>query len=245
MLNMEREQQASLLRSSSSSKVKRNCLQCNVVMYVYPCHIKEGRRKFCSRKCSGESARNKVKKICVVCNTGFDAHPSDIKLGRWKCCSNACRAKYKQNEPVQFFFKNISHQKHEGGCWIWEGSVCGKYGFIGVRSCKTKPHRYSYILHHGEIGDGLKVCHKCDNPLCCNPEHLFLGTSMENSRDMVSKGRSASGERNASAVLTKDQVLDIRRRAFNNESGASIARHYSVGTTTVYDIIHRRRWKNI
>lgn len=149
-----------------------------------------------------------------------------------------------------------------GDCWVWlahkdhAGYGQFTYGLKTIRS-----HRVAWILTHGEIPNGLFVCHKCDNPSCVRPDHLFLGTHSDNMRDSYRKGRkvlpdrtrfvkghqqASRGEASHLAKLTSDQVLEIRR---TYEQGGvtqeALARKYGVERTTVRDIIHRRNWKHI
>lgn len=80
----------------------------------------------------------------------------------------------------------------EAGCWIWMGGVQSRgYGLTGIPKTRNKilVHRASYESFIGKIPEGMYVCHRCDNPICCNPHHLFLGTQKENLHDMVKKKR--------------------------------------------------------
>ena len=81
-------------------------------------------------------------------------------------------------------------EKQESGCWIWRGCRDGEgYGYVSVLSWPVSTHRIAFTLVHGPIAKGLEICHRCDTPLCVNPDHLFAATHEENMRDMRAKGR--------------------------------------------------------
>ena len=82
--------------------------------------------------------------------------------------------------------------RYSDGCWTWNASTIGYPPFEYGHFNGSTAHRYSYQLHHGDIPEGMFVCHTCDNPLCINPKHLFLGTAKDNSQDRINKGRPGS-----------------------------------------------------
>lgn len=134
----------------------------------------------------------------------------------------------------------------ETGCWEWQrGLFSTGYGQISVKGVGRLAHIVSYETFVGSIPDGLFVLHKCDNPICINPEHLFLGTNQDNMTDMVNKGRSARGERNRHAKLTVDQVLEIKQRLLNGEDTIKISEDYPVTERTIKFIQEGKSWKHI
>lgn len=132
-------------------------------------------------------------------------------------------------------------------CWMWAGAK-SRYGECGWRESgrwvRTLAHRRSWVLFRGPIPDGLFVCHRCDTPLCVNPDHLFLGTHDDNMADQVAKGRQARGTRNAMARLNEDTVRAIRRAA-GSASQRALARQFGTSPMTINRIIRRQLWRHV
>ena len=95
----------------------------------------------------------------------------------------------------RFWRRVKKDEKHPDNCWGWTGSLLERYGKITVNGRGTNAPRASWLLHFGEIPAGMQVCHKCDNPACTNPAHLWLGTAKENCFDKMGKGRSGQSGR--------------------------------------------------
>ncbi len=132
----------------------------------------------------------------------------------------------------------------ESGCWIWMGCIGSNgYGNMTVKGEALSVHRLSWETHKGVIPEGMCVCHKCDTPLCINPEHLFLGTPLDNNRDAVNKGRLDNvGEGHPRAKLSESQVIEI----FNDPNGISaIAHKYGMGDTSISNIKNGRSWMHL
>lgn len=145
------------------------------------------------------------------------------------------------------FWENVDEDA--SGCWIWLGyKQKFGYGQVRINGKLHKTHRYAYEQTYGPIPDGLVVLHKCDNPSCCNPEHLRLGTHADNVADRVSKGRTKTGhlygESNPDAKLTWEQVQSIRNEYIPYKvSTTYLAKKYGVTQGVIWNIVNGRKWK--
>jgi len=138
----------------------------------------------------------------------------------------------------------------EDACWPWtRATVTGGYGYVYDRDFK-RPRQATRVLYkslYGEIPEGLDVCHKCDNPNCCNPKHLFLGTRLDNVRDMIAKGRKhiLKPEECYRTKLTREQVAEIRSlEAQGDLSNKEIGERFGISTAQVSRISRFKRWKD-
>lgn len=130
-------------------------------------------------------------------------------------------------------------------CWIWSGcKLVSGYGVIQLNKKKIYAHRCSYEMNFGPIPIGIHVCHKCDNPLCVRPSHLFLGNFSENMRDKVSKGRQSKGSGRPLAKLTDSIIRDIRERYINGNGGL-LAKEFGVTQSTISKIVTKETWKHV
>lgn len=129
------------------------------------------------------------------------------------------------------------------GCWIWMLAFGKKHGYGAAWNGKyARAHRLSYEVFNGAIPEGLSVLHRCDEKLCVNPAHLFVGTQLDNMRDMVAKGRinAAPVGNTRGAKITAEIVRAIRA---DTRTALEISAAYGIARPTVYGIKHRRSWK--
>lgn len=176
-----------------------DCAICGNPFPATPLQIEKG-KKYCSVKCQGKAFEKRIEKSCLGCGKPFAIRPCEAKK---QFCSSACYSNSIMRPPVERFWDKVDkngpipkHCPELGSCWNW--LACTDpfgYGVLMIprpKKHRVCAHRFSYELHIGPIPGGMLVCHHCDNPPCTNPLHLFLGTYLDNNRDMYAKGRDAN-----------------------------------------------------
>lgn len=177
-------------------------------------------------------------------------------------------AKYTTAQQVAAFWAKVNksgpvpaHCPELGPCWVWtKATYPFGYGQIRINYVAVPAHRWAWEQEHGPVPAGLFTLHRCDNPPCVRPSHLFLGTKAQNSRDMAGKGRSTKGDRNPSrlypermargerhpgAVLTAGDIPAIRSRYETGESTTALAVAFGVQSATIWAVVHNRTWRHV
>ena len=131
-------------------------------------------------------------------------------------------------------------------CWEWSGSrATFGHGQFQNNNVLYSAHRVAYELGNGPIPAGMAVRHKCDNPPCCNPSHLEVGTQSDNVQDAVERNRVRHGESHPCAVLTEEGVREIRKRRSEGETNNVLAREFGVHPATISAVVHYRTWRRV
>lgn len=206
--------------------------------------------------------------ICVTCGKNFPFYQSKGRpVPRF--CSHECRGHTgfrpgapllisEMTEEQKFERLKKSFEKHvirQEGCWSWKGPIAN--GGYGVMSCRRsigpdRAHRASWVIHKGPIPKYMHVCHACDNPICTNPDHLWLGTHKQNNDDKIAKGRAANnppphkvGSENGTSKLKEDSVLEIKNMIKQGYGATFIGRQFGVSKTTILRIKNKTHWTHV
>lgn len=192
-------------------------------------------------------------RCCNVAHLRLGSQADNVRdmmsSGRWMNAPNT-NAPYVKRTDVERFYAKVSKTPNETGCLDWLGGLRNGYGHFNTRGKYFYAHRLAWELVNGPIPDGLYVCHSCDRPICCNVEHLFLGTSADNLRDMRGKGRGAAppirkGAENNKTKLSDADVLEIRGKKYDGWKQRDIAKVFGVSQHTIWCILLRKTWTHI
>jgi hypothetical protein len=202
---------------------------------------------------------------CVACGKVVPHHPKSGQANLY--CSHECRASARMargaptvlaGTPFEIRFwaqvnkAGPTREGVDGPCWLWTGATKGQghgYGVVARNGRSTRAHRASWEMHAGRSADGLCVLHKCDNPPCVNPAHLFLGTHKKNAEDKMAKGRAVlprweSRARNPNARLSDGDVASIRAARAAGEGPTSLSRRFGIHKSHVHRIVRGTTWKD-
>jgi|SRR5690625_633771 len=132
------------------------------------------------------------------------------------------------------------------GCWEWQAGGWKGYGqFVKADGSRVGAHRYALESHLGyPPPEGMEVCHRCDNPPCVNPAHLYYGTRQDNVNDAHARGQALTGERSPSARLKETDVVELRTRYAAGAAASALAAEYGVAESTVRGIVLGLKWKH-
>lgn len=189
--------------------------------------------------------------ICAECKKPFDRGYAinGIRATKPQFCSRACNtaamAQKAQVNIAKRFWSRVDKRSPEE-CWLWKGRRhANGYGSFDLGGRPHQASRMAFTLTKGDPGD-LHVCHSCDNPPCCNPSHLWLGTPKDNHADMIAKGRqrynAARGEKCSKSKLTRNDVLYIRASTAPHKA---LGRQFGVSGTAIAHIRKRKNWAHV
>lgn len=195
---------------------------------------------------------------CLFCGKETTVSQSNLKINK----SCGCLAGKNFNSVKDRFLSHVDKQENipkelqirgtlgldEEPCWLWtRGKDKNGYGKFLADKRGMRSHRYSWEIHNNERLDdpNIFVCHRCDNPACVNPSHLFKGTNLDNMRDMVNKGRDGycRGEKSDFSRLTESEVLSIR--AITGKTQTQIAKEYEISISAINKIVNNKTWKHV
>jgi hypothetical protein len=183
--------------------------------------------------------KNLIDKNCEQCGKAFKAKPNFLKMGKARFCSKTCSVRNRPIQPVEErLWENIDRSGGDDACWPYMKTRMNTgYGVLWTRGILVYAHRLVFQLQNGPLVKGEFVLHRCDNPPCCNPAHLFKGSHTDNMRDMVAKGRHNPprplklSDANVEAIIALCAVLPKISRP-------RIAKEFGVCTQTIYNLLN-------
>lgn len=168
--------------------------------------------------------KSPIKCSCEFCGVDFYKSLHDIKRTPRNFCSRKCSGKFKAKRNTDNFYTRCEKTQT---CWNWTGNLnMHGYGYAMFKGKVWIAHRYSYFLSKGDIPEGMEVLHSCDNRKCVNPDHLSIGTHMDNMIDMIRKGRHAH-------ILSNQTKIKI---ANSNKSTSELALSFGVSERTIRNV---------
>ena len=153
----------------------------------------------------------------------------------------------RQDDPKRISKRFWEKVDKDSECWNWQGCKLPKgYGQFSYKLKTEQSHRVSWMIHFGDIPDGMHVLHHCDNPGCVRPDHLFIGTNADNKQDMMNKNRQAKGSRLPHTILSENDITEIRELYKTNKyTQKQLGEMFSVDQSNICRIINRSYWKHI
>jgi hypothetical protein len=145
---------------------------------------------------------------------------------------------------LEKFWNKVNKTSSVNGCWEWIGTSVHPFGYgrIGHNGKNYLSHRLSYELHYGPITSKECVLHKCDNPKCVNPSHLFIGNRADNAQDRTKKGRTNKGSQVTTSIFSEQQVRDIK---MSTKTTKELAIEYNAKYQTIWSIRKGINWRHI